>query len=134
LDGQKTSMKIALIVIGVIAALIGIAWLRGRKWREIEREGKSSMFRILAGEYGEGKPLRLIEAAFRTDSENEVYDKLSTEKKRKIDKRVAKELEKFAKDFVKYLVDRGMEYEEALEMVCTICNVERARLEEITSR
>ena len=126
-------MKIALIVIGVIAALIGLAWLRGRKWRNIERVGKASMFWGLAGEYSEGNPTQLTDAAFRTDSENEVYDRLSAEKKRKIDKRVAKEREKFAKDFLKYYLDEGMDYDEAIGMVCTICNVERARLEEITS-
>lgn len=125
-------MKIALIVIGVIAALIGIAWLRGRKWREIERVGKASMFRGLAGEYSEGNVMQMTAAAFRTASADE-YDKLSAEKKRQIDERAAKELEKFAKGFLKYYLDEGMEYDEAIGMVCTICNVERARLEEITS-
>ena len=110
-------MKIALIVVGVIVVLMIIAWLRGRKWRVMEKEGQKSLFRALASEYAEKhETLVFTDKAFRTVSDD-VYEKASPEKKKKFAKDVAKEREKFKKEFVRFFMDEGMTCEEATKTV-----------------
>lgn len=113
-------MKIVLIVVGVIAVLILIAWVRGCKWRVAEKWGRESFFRMLAAEHtekaGTDEMVVLTDKAFRTVSDD-VYEKASPEKKKRFDKDMAKERERFKKQSVKFLRDEGMAYEEATEMV-----------------